>query len=1026
MDLSDIKSRLAGLEGRTYWRSLEELAETPDFKDYLHREFPAQASEFTDPAGRREFLKLMGASLALAGVSACTRQPEERIIPYVKQPEEIVPGRPLFYATAMTLGGAAMPLLAENHMGRPTKIEGNPEHPASLGGTDLYSQASVLSVYDPDRSRNLTGRGTVRTWTDFLSALQAAVTTQKALGGQGFRLLTEPISSPSLIDQIQTLLSSMPQAKWHQWDPVFGVSQGGVVSERALYRFDKADVIVSLEADFLGHGPEAVRYSKDFAKRRRVDTPQSELNRMYAVEAVPTVTGTKADHRLPLKSRDVFSFAAALASAVGVGGAAAGELPELARAKWIPAIAADLQAHRGRSVVVAGDYQPAVVHALARAMNQALGNVGATVTYAPPLSAAPADGAASLGDLVADMNAGRVDTLVILGANPVFTAPADFGFARAMEKVALRVHLGLYNDETADLCHWHVPEAHYLESWGDARSFDGTVTFIQPLIAPIYDGRQAIELLAAMNGTPGRSAADLVKDYWTRAFEGRTKTAWTLRDSGGRPFASADGLWRHALHDGFLAGTSLFGDAAPAREGAPATGESAAAPARAAAVTAPAPQPAGAFAAPPAMTGMEIVFRPDPTVLDGRFANNGWLQEMPKPLTKIAWDNVAFLSPATANRLGVNLVRNGNRKQEVLEVAYQGQRVNVPVWVMPGVADDVVVVHFGYGRKRAGRIGTGAGVDTFPLRTSKAPWFDGGARVTNTGDGYLVVSSQNHFAMEARNPVRVVDAEEYRANPKSVEEIGPEKPKPDMTLYPPYPYDGNKWGMAIDLNSCTGCGVCVMACVAENNIPVVGKDQVDRSREMHWIRVDTYYEGDPESPSVYNQPLPCMQCENAPCELVCPVAATLHSDEGLNDMVYNRCVGTRYCSNNCPYKVRRFNYLLYQDFTTPELYPQRNPDVTIRSRGVMEKCTYCVQRINHARIDAKTEGRGIRDGEIKTACQQACPADAIVFGNMNDPDAQVVKLKAQERNYGVLEDLNTRPRTTYLAVVKNPNPALVG
>ena len=1002
MTLADIRSRLAGLEGRTYWRSLEELADTAEFRDYVGREFPSQASEFTDPAGRREFLKLMGASLALAGVSACTRIPDEKIIPYVRQPEEIVPGRPLFFATAMPHGGYGMPVLAENHMGRPTKIEGNPEHPASLGATDIWGQASVLSLYDPDRSRTVMNRGDVKTWSAFLGAVQAAVNSQKGLRGQGLRILTEPVTSPSIIDQMQTLLAGLPDAKWHQWDPVFGVVQGGATTATPLYRFDKADVVVSLDADFLGFGPGAVRYTKDFSSRRRIGTPQDELNRLYAVEPVPTITGAKAEHRLPLKARDVHAFAASLAAAVGAGGAGGGAALGGDAPKWISAIAADLQAHRGRSVVVAGDKQPAAVHALARQMNEALGNAGATVSYVAPVVATTADGAASISELVADMNAHKVDALVIIGGNPVFNAPANLDFAKALDNVTTRFHLGPYYDETAELCHWHAPEAHYLESWGDIRAFDGTVSLIQPLIAPLYDGRQAIVLLSAMNGKPADAPIELVKDYWTRAFGGKTKSAWTLHDQDGKPFTSFDHFWRHALHDGFVAGTSMLATPGPAAPAGPA--------------------PSAPSAA--ASAGMEIVFLPDPTILDGRYANNGWLQELPKPLSKVTWDNVAYISPSTAEKLGIPVIRPGNQDNDLLEITFQGRKAQLPVWVLPGTADDVVGVHFGYGRRKAGRVGNNLGHDTFGLRSSDAPWFGSGAQVTKTGEGYMVTSTQNHFAMEGRNLVRVVDHEEYKANPKVVEELGHEKLPQTLSLFPPRNYDGNKWGMAIDLNSCTGCGVCVAACVSENNIPVVGKSQIYRQREMHWIRVDTYYEGDLEQPKTYNQPVPCQQCEDAPCELVCPVAATSHNDEGLNDMVYNRCVGTRYCSNNCPYKVRRFNFMLYSDFSTPELFAQRNPDVTIRSRGVMEKCTYCVQRINHARIDAKTEGRPIKDGEVQTACQQACPAEAITFGNLNDPESRVAKLVKQDRNYSLLEEIGTRPRTTYLAVVRNPNPAL--
>ncbi len=1004
MNFADIRSRLDGFQGRLYWRSLDELADTPEFREYIGREFPEQASEFNDPVGRRQFLKLMSASLALAGVGACTRQPPEKIIPYVRQPEEVIPGRPLFYATSMPQGGYAMPLLAENHLGRPTKLEGNPEHPAGLGATDIFGQASILMLYDPDRSHTIVGHGEFKTWPAFLQTLQAAMASQKGLNGQGLRILTEPISSPSLVDQIQTLLKAYPSAKWHQWDPVYGTVQGGATNVAALYRFDKADIVVSLDSDFLGSGAGMLRYSKDFSKRRRIASPEDQQNRLYVVEPVPTITGGKADHRLAIKASDVHAFAGALAAAAGVAGAGATSAPKDSDA-LISSIVRDLHAHHGRSLIVAGDHQPAAVHALARAMNEAFGNVGQTVTYTAPILASPADGVASLSELVGEMNAGKVDALIMFDGNPVFTAPADLKFADALQKVDLRVHLGIYHDETAELCHWHVPAAHYLESWGDARAFDGTVSLIQPLIAPIYDGKQAIELLAAMNGQPGVSPADLVRGYWTSAFEGKSTMPWVLRDPDGKVFADADHFWRHAVHDGFVLSTSYLTDG----------------------VVAPAAPISPIAAAPQLSTGgFEIVFRPDPTILDGRWANNGWLQELPKPLAKVTWDNVAYISPRTAEQLGIGVLRNGNTDdQDLLEITYQGRKVKLPAWVMPGTADGVIAVHFGYGRKKAGRVGTGVGVDVFPIRTSKAPWFDGGAEVRNTRETYVIAATQNHFQMEGRNPVRVVDAEQYRNDPKSVEKMGPERPGKMLSMYPAYEYNGYKWGMSIDLNACTGCSACIIACVAENNIPVVGKNQVYRTREMHWLRVDTYYEGSLDSPKTYHQPVPCQQCEDAPCEAVCPVAATVHSDEGLNDMVYNRCVGTRYCSNNCPYKVRRFNFLLYQDFETPELEPQRNPDVTIRSRGVMEKCNYCVQRISHARIDAKTADKStIADGTVKTACQQVCPSDAIVFGNLNDPTAKVTTLKAQERNYGLLEDLGTRPRTSYLAVVRNPSDAM--
>jgi molybdopterin-containing oxidoreductase family iron-sulfur binding subunit len=1060
MDFAAIRSRLAGAEGRLYWRSLGELADTLEFREYLHREFPEQASEWNDPKGRRNFLKLMSASLALAGVGACTKQPPEQIVPYVRQPEEVVPGRPLFFASAIPLGGVARPVLVESHMGRPTKIEGNPEHPASLGATDGLTQGAVLGLYDPDRAQTITYRGEVRPWSEFQSAMRTTLGTQKGTRGAGLRILTEPITSPSLAQLVATILEDLPQAHWHQFDPIGSTSAGQNGADQAVYHLDKADVIVSIDADFLGVGAGMVRYTRDFADRRRVTDEAKRMNRLYVVESSPTLTGVKADHRLPLRASDIEAFARQLGAALGAGTSQGGSQNANAD-KWIAAVAKDLQANRGKSVVMAGDFQPPAVHALARAMNQALGNVGQTVTYGPSLAPRATDPFASLRELATAMDAGQVQVLIVLGNNPVFTAPADLKFAERLAKVGLVVYNGLYHDETADLSHWLIPDTHPLETWGDSRSFDGTVTIMQPLIAPLYDSHSAHEVLGTFTSLPGRKALEVVKDYWTRAFSGAT--GWTIRNAQGESFSNADAFWKQAVHDGFIPGTAFAegGQATPFQP-APKTAPAPAAPAAAPTGAAPAgaapagPAPAPAAPAPTAATvatpvaaatpppsqpapppapstpatlatpqaGLEIVFRPDPNIWDGRFANNGWLQEMPKALTKLTWDTAAWVGTKFAQDRNLD-------KGDVVEIKYRGLTTRMPVIVVPGQPDESITVFFGYGRRMSGRVGTASAdaqaFNAYLLRTSDAPWFGPGVEVTKTGDRYLLAVTQEHHAMEGRHPARVATLEEYTREPEVIQHMG-EKPPRTLTLYPEHEYKGNKWGMAIDLTSCTGCGACIVACVAENNIPVVGKEQVNRNREMHWIRVDHYFTTDnnltPESVKAVHQPMPCQQCEDAPCEVVCPVAATTHSSEGLNDMVYNRCVGTRYCSNNCPYKVRRFNFLLYSDWNTESYYPQRNPDVTVRSRGVMEKCTYCVQRISHARIDAKKEERDIRDGEIVTACEAVCPADAIVFGNLNDPNSRVNKLKAQERNYGVLESLNTRPRTTYLAALRNPNPEL--
>ena len=962
-----------------FWRSVEEYAASKEVEELVHREFPALASEFTDPVGRRRFLQLMGASLALAGAGACTRQPDESIVPYVRQPEEIIPGRPLFFATAIPEAGVAMPVIVESHMGRPTKIEGNPEHSASLGATDARTQAAILTLYDPDRAQTITYRGDVRPWGGFLGAMQLAMTAQRSKQGAGLRILTGTITSPTLADQLSALLRELPGAKWHQWEPAGRIAP----REELLYRFDRADVVVSLDADFLGCGPGHVRYARDFALRRKVGGDRPPL-RLYAVESCPTITGAKADHRLPLKASEIAPLLLQVAGPTTSGAAGLQTGPSI---EFLNAALGDLRAHRGRSIVIAGDTQPADVHALVRSLNER--NIGSTVVPIPSIEPRSIDHVSSIGELTADMAAGSVDVLVVIGGNPVFDAPADLKFAAALKKVGLAVHVSLSEDETSELCHWNIPLSHALESWSDARAYDGTVSIVQPLIAPLYNSRTGHEIVASLTSRPDRTSYEIVREYWlkTRGLDEKQ--------------------WRRALHDGFIAHSAeTRGAEAPSTSEAPSRSE---AP--------PRPEPGGTDRGPsPEARGtIEIQFRPDPTIGDGRFANNGWLQELPKPLTKLTWDAAAYIGPATAGRIGV---ANG----DVVELRVTGRSIRTPILIVPGHAADSVTVHLGYGRRRAGRVGTGVGFDAYPLRTSGAPWTTRG-EIVKTGERYDLVTTQNHFLMENRNVVRVATVEEYKREPEIISHMGHTPPK-TLTLYPEYEYTGNRWGMVIDLNACTGCNACVVACQAENNVPVVGKSQVMVNREMHWLRVDTYYRGDLDNPETYHQPVPCMQCENAPCEVVCPVAATAHSAEGLNDMVYNRCVGTRYCSNNCPYKVRRFNFLLYQDFTTPSLQLMRNPDVTIRSRGVMEKCTYCVQRINESRITAKKEGREIRDGEIKTACQQTCPADAIVFGNLNDQNSRVVKLKAEQRNYGLLEDLNTRPRTTYLAALRNPNPAL--
>ena len=1005
LDLAQVREKLRLCSSKQWWRSLEELAESPYFEEFLHREFPRHASEWADSLSRRGFLKLMAASLALAGLSGCAGKPRETIVPYARAPEEIVPGKPLFFATAMTLAGSAIGLLVESHEGRPTKIEGNPDHPASLGATDVFSQASVLTLYDPDRSQVLTYLGDIRPWGALLAEIRVQLERLRPRRGAGLHLLTETVVSPTLALQIRSLLSEFPGAKWHQYEP-FGRDSAREGSRlvfgryvNTLYEVDKADVIVALDADFLASGPGCLRYARQFARQRRPQPAGASMSRLYAVECTPSNTGAMADHRLPLRATQIETFAHLLAAAVrGEPKAAA----RVAYATWLQAVARDLLRHRSRSLVIAGEQQTAAAHAWAQVINHALGNFGSTVTHTDPVEAEPVHQMASLGELVADIDAGRVELLVIVDGNPVYNSPADLAFGGRLLKVPMRMHLSLYQDETSALCQWHIPETHYLEAWSDTRALDGTASIVQPLIAPLYSGKSAHEFLAAFTSQPERSGYDIVREYW--------KTQ--------RPGADFERFWRKSLNDGVIEGTAL-----PAITVAPKT-DWITMQDRISTAATDDPQRTAENAAT-----MEIVFRPDPAIFDGRFANNGWLQELPKPITRLTWENAALVSPVTAERLGLTYRisstggEHGQILVDVVELNYQGRSLRMPVWVVPGQAEGCVTLHLGYGRTRAGHVGTGTGFNAYLLRTSAAPLFGSGLALQKTAERLRLACVQLHHNMEGRELVRSATLQEFRQNPAFARELR-EEPAKSLSLYPGYKYEGYAWGMAIDLNACVGCNACVVACQAENNIPVVGRTEVMRGREMHWLRIDHYYRGSPDDPEMYFQPVPCMQCENAPCEVVCPVGATVHSAEGLNDMVYNRCVGTRYCSNNCPYKVRRFNFFRFSDWETPSLKLMRNPNVTVRSRGVMEKCTYCVQRINAVHIEAERENRSVRDSEIQTACQQACPAEAIIFGNINDRESRVAKLKAEPRNYALLGELNTRPRTTYLAAVRNPNPEL--
>ena len=974
-ELDAVRSRLASARGEHYWRTLEEVADSAAFQELLARELPAAASLWLDPMRRRSFLKLMAAALALGGLGSCGERPSEPIVPYVRAPEGIVPGRPLYFATAMpSAGGLGLGLLVESHLGRPIKVEGNPRHPASLGATDAFAQASVLTLYDPERLQAVTFGGAIRTWPDFLASCRAALGVQRGRHGAGLRILTETVTSPTLGGQLRAVLDQYPEARWHQWEPARADAvRAGTLAAfgddvRPLHRLADADVIVALDADFLGCGPAHLAHVREFAARRR---PGQAMNRLYVAESGLTPTGAKADHRLPVRAADVALLARALAAAAGVAGVSAPAADQIP-ARWVQAVAHDLGRHRGRSLVVAGETQPAEVQALAHLTNAALGNVGHTVAYVPAAEVRSEDQLASLHELVDDMAAGRVELLVVLGGDPAFNAPADLPFAEAMAKVPLRVHLSLYANDTAARSHWVVPAAHYLESWGDVRAFDGTVTIVQPLIAPLYAGESAPELLAVLAEGPTRAGYDIVRTRWQAERRG----------------ADFDDAWRSWLEAGIVPGTALATRYVLPRR-------------------APAPAPAR----PGGERGLEVVFRPDPMVHDGRFAANAWLQELPRPVSRLTWDNTVQVAPTTAASLGV-------QTEDVVDVVFRGRTISAPVLVAPGQAEGSLTVHFGYGGRGPFRE---HGFNAYTIRPSDALWFGAGLEIRPTAERRALARTQHHQRMEGRDIVRASPIERYHASAER-EPTGSAHAR--ESLYPAWDYPGYRWGMAIDLSACVGCNACVVACQAENNIPVVGKTEVLRGREMHWLRIDTYFTGDPAAPDAYFMPVPCMHCENAPCEVVCPVEATVHGAEGLNEMVYNRCVGTRYCSNNCPYKVRRFNFFEYSRWNAESLKLLYNPDVTVRSRGVMEKCTYCVQRIVQTRIAAEKEGRRIRDGEVVTACQQACPAEAIVFGDLNDEASRVRLLKTERRNYSLLEELNTRPRTTYLASLSNPNPEL--
>jgi molybdopterin-containing oxidoreductase family iron-sulfur binding subunit len=1021
-------------EGRAYWRSLDELADMPEFRRFAELEFAGSASWRPDSPSRRQFLKLMGASLALAGLTGC-RWPEQRLAPATTQPAGRIPGKPVHYATAMELGGVAQGLMITCYDGRPIKVEGNPLHPINRGAADVFAQASVLEFYDPDRSRQpLQGEAVAiirtplvlasrpqhpKTWDEFGEFAKGHFAALRQQGGAGLYVLSEASSSPSVEEMHGRLLTVMPQAQWLEYEALSrdneyaGAAMAFGRPHRALFRLEKADVILCLDADLLGSHPAAIKHARDFGVGRRVapDGLRSDggghMNRLYAVESGYSITGAMADHRLAVKPSEIGLLACRLAVELIDRGlqlpppldalkstSVTGPVGDENRA-FVQTLAEDLLAARGRCVVAAGPRQPAVVHALGHILNVALDNPGRTVGYAAESDGPGPSHVEAVSRLAAHIRDGKVDTLLILGGNPAFNAPADVYFGAHLPLVKTSIHLSLYNDETSRLCTWHLPRAHYLESWGDARAYDGTISIIQPTIEPLYGGRSVIELLAL-----------ICEDKLTKGHDLVRRTFGDLFDYG----VNRGALWQQSLHDGIVP-DSAFQTAAPSLNTDAGLAEA-----------------LSRLAQTKISHGVEVVFVQDRRIYDGRFANNGWLQELPDPLTKLTWDNAAIVAPATAKELGV-------RSGDIVRLAVDDRRLEIATYVLAGHAPGTITLPVGYGRTAAGRVGRGVGFNVFAIRTSQA--MDGLAdvEIVKTGRRYKLATTQDHQAIDSKigretkaerlgELVREATLAEYQARPDFAKHMVHHPPLKSLWQEPvrlpgaARPPE-HRWAMAIDLNACIGCGACAVACQAENNIPVVGKDEVERGREMAWIRIDRYFRGEPDHPQIAFQPVACHQCENAPCEQVCPVAATVHSAEGLNDMVYNRCVGTRYCSNNCPYKVRRFNW--FNNHRNPSEVEKLafNPEVTVRSRGVMEKCTYCVQRISAVKIAAKNERRPITDGEIIPACAQTCPTQAIVFGDLNDPASRMARLHAADRSYAMLAELNVKPRTVYLARIRN-------
>ena len=934
------------------WRGLDQLARDPAFVARASAEFPQLAAAMAAPHDRRSVLKLMAAGLALAGLTGCDDgAPGGVLIPPVLPPGNTVAAGTRLFASASVLGGYATGILVRHDNGRPIKVEGNPLHPASLGGTSAIGQAEILGFYDPDRSRGLIRDGEPQSRSSLLTTMMAQRRELAQSKGDGFRILTGTSTSPSIARQINELKQLYPAMQWHRWEPISrdAVRAGAMLAYsqpvEVVPDLAAVDVLLAINSDLLDSAPGHLRFAREFAARRN-PARTAHMSRIYAIEPTPTLTGVAADHRYIASPRDISGIVPALAAAV-IRNETPSDMPA-----WFAPLVTDLKAAHGKAFIHVGPDQPAETHALVLAMNEALGGRGATYSLIDPVETDSVDQAASLHSLMDDMQAGRVKSLLIIDSNPVYAAP---GFADGLARVPFSMNLAAAPTETAGKTQWSLPSRHPYEDWSDARAFDGTITILQPQARPLYDGISPHSLLSLYARAEAVGSRDAVRQ--------------TLR--------LTDQQWHDALASGVVAGTQ-------------------------AAVSSVLLKSQIASPQMPPVTDVSLLFRPDPSVWDGRYANNAWLQELPRPLTKLTWDNPLLVSPAIADRLKL---ANGDR----VTIEVGGTGVTLPAWVMPGQAANCVVALLGFGRLDVGMVGKDVGHDLYPLTTATGP-----VSLRKAGGQDTLASTEHHdpiFA-DAGEYVRHGTLAAFQADPKFLSK------EPEMAnLYNRKPSGPAAWGMSIDLNACIGCNACVVACMAENNIPVVGKQQVIHEREMHWLRIDRYHEGSPEDPDMLFQPVMCQHCEQAPCEIVCPVGATVHDNEGLNVMVYNRCVGTRFCSNNCPYKVRRFNYYAFAD---EERRPPiaRNPEVTVRARGVMEKCTFCLQRIAAARIDADADNRPVGGNEVKTACQAACPTQAFTFGNMAEA-SDVVERKKSPLTYALLDDQNTKPRVTYEARIKN-------